>query len=132
MLAEIVDVVHDLLHPCAPFSLHCSAVCSESISGIVCGLLGFATAMLLEFLFSWWLLALCVEIGLAASTKGLDGLAFFVAFCFLVLPYWCLLLVRCYCLSKAQAYRRALQGDADFRNAQGEQTLLVRKTWGGA
>lgn len=97
----------------------------------MCTLVGFATAMLLEFLFSWWLLALCVEIGMAASKKGFDGLAFFVAFCFLVLPYWIILLVRCYCLSKAQAYRRALKGEADFRDTPCEQTFLVKGAWEG-
>ena len=61
-----------------------------------------------------------------------DWGAFFVAFLYLPVPYWLLLVLRCYLLVKGQAYRRALKRDEDFRGGQGEQTKLVKKQWGGA
>ena len=109
-----------------------SAVCSESISGIVCSVFGFALSMVLEFLFSWWLLALCIEIGLASTRSSFDWVAFLVAGLYLVLPYVLLLAARAYCLTKAQAYRRALKRDEGFRLTHGEQSSLVKKQWGGA
>lgn len=42
-----------------------------------------------------------------------------------VVPYFVLLLLRCYVLSKAQAFRRSLRRNADFRTRYTERSSLI-------
>ena len=103
----------------APFFL---SVCANSIDGIICSLCGFASAMLLEFVYVLWL---CVAVAVDATNEGLASSSVGMLLCYTVVPYLGLFIIRCYVLMKAQAFRRSLKRNKEWVKRMNERKLLL-------
>ena len=78
--------------------------------------------MILEAIFTLWLLGACVQISFI-SAGNIDPQRLLLSVCYIVLPYWAWLGLRAFYLMKAQALRRVLLRRLAFR--VGEHTRLV-------
>lgn len=99
------------------------AVCAESLDGLVCSLCGFASSMILELVYVLWLSALVFADSVEESL-GISPLGRLLAYT--IAPYLALLLIRCYVLVKAQAFRRGLRRNVEWRRMMGEKRKLLR------
>ena len=100
------------------------SVCGNSIDGIACGACGFASGMVLEFVYTLWL---CVAVAWDSTDEGLDPPEVLYALLYTVVPYGGLLLIRAYTLVQVQAFRRSLVREKRFRErAKETSTLLAR------
>jgi len=99
------------------------SVCSNSIDGLVCSLCGFASAMMLEFVYVMWL---CVAVTFESVREGLTTRTVYMLLGYTVFPYLGLFVIRCYVLMKAQAFRRSLKRSKEFRARFNEKSNLLR------
>lgn len=99
-------------------------VCGNSINGILCALCGFASAMVLEFVYVLWLV---VVVTVDAVEEQLSPLSLGVLLCYTIVPYGGLVVIRAYTLVKAQAFQRSLKRNRDFRRKMNERSELLAR-----
>ena len=98
-------------------------MCANSLDGLVCSLCGFASSMLLEFVYILWL---STAIAVDATQEMLEPIAVLFLLLYTLVPYLGMLVIRMYTLSKAQAFRRSLKRNAEFRRKYHEKSGLLR------
>ena len=99
------------------------SVCGNSINGIMCSLCGFATAMVLEFVYVLWLV---VAVTVDAIQEQLTTFTTVMLICYTIVPYGGLVLIRAYTLMKAQAFQRSLKRNREWRIKNENSLLLAR------
>jgi len=98
------------------------SVCANSLDGLVCSLCGFASSMLLEFVYILWMAA---AVAVDSVQETLTPVAVGFLLIYTLVPYVGMLIIRMYTLSKAQAFRRSLKRNAEFRRKFSENSGLL-------
>merc|ERR1711988_653783 len=120
-MGNLYDLAVSVLDLCCVVVLSLAA-CTSSHDGLVCSLCGFASSMVLEFVYVLWL---CVAAAWDATDEGLTTGNVGWLLLYTIVPYLGLLIVRCYVLVKAQALRRSIKKNNDFRKRLSEKDRLV-------